>query len=169
MRSSRLRAVGGCRRTLKPTQVDELLLTAKLSGFSPSNGPMQTSWREWRNLHSRTKVTSLASNLTVSVRSCPRTSHGGSISKGQTRSDADSTSRFSSFCSHRLISSGVSVRTVAGRLGHSDASMTFQVYSHFVAATDREAAELIGSFVSSALTKRSAKRPPKRNSSSTRR
>jgi len=76
---------------------------------------------------------------------------------------------FRHFAATRLISSGVSVRTVAGRLGHSNASMTLQVYSHFVAATDREAAELIGSLVSNASTKRSPKpRPRKSNSSSTR-
>jgi integrase len=75
---------------------------------------------------------------------------------------------FRHFAATRLISSGVSVRTVAGRLGHSNASMTLQVYSHFVEATDREAAELIGSLVSNASTKRSTKpRPRKRNSSST--
>jgi hypothetical protein len=46
--------------------------------------------------------------------------------------------------------------------------MTLQVYSHFVQAADREAAEVIGSLVSSASTKRSTKpRPRKRNSSLT--
>ena len=77
---------------------------------------------------------------------------------------------FRHFAATRLISSGVSVRTVAGRLGHSNASMTLQVYSHFVEATDREAAELIGSLVSNASPKRSTKpRPLKRTSSSTQR
>jgi len=64
---------------------------------------------------------------------------------------------FRHFAATRLISSGVSVRTVAGRLGHSNASMTLQVYSHFVEASDREAAEVIGSLVSSTSTQRSTK------------
>jgi integrase len=66
------------------------------------------------------------------------------------------------FAATRLISSGISVRTVAGRLGHSNASMTLQVYSHFVEATDREAAELIGSLVSNASTKQSTKPRPRK-------
>ncbi len=43
-----------------------------------------------------------------------------------------------------LLSSGVDVRTVAGRLGHARASTTLDVYSHFMPAADRAAAELLG-------------------------
>ena len=44
----------------------------------------------------------------------------------------------------RLLSAGVDVRTVAGRLGHRNASTTLNVYSHFVPEADREAAEILG-------------------------
>ena len=37
----------------------------------------------------------------------------------------------------RLLSAGVGVRTVAGRLGHRNAATTLNVYSHFVPETDR--------------------------------
>jgi integrase len=43
----------------------------------------------------------------------------------------------------RLLSAGVDVRTVAGRLGHRNAATTLNVYSHFVPEADRHAAELI--------------------------
>lgn len=44
----------------------------------------------------------------------------------------------------RLIGAGVPVRTVSGRLGHANAATTLNVYSHFLAASDRDAAELLG-------------------------
>jgi integrase len=44
----------------------------------------------------------------------------------------------------RLLSAGVDVRTVAGRLGHRNAVTTLNVYSHFVPQADREAAEILG-------------------------
>ena len=44
----------------------------------------------------------------------------------------------------RLLSAGVDVRTVAGRLGHRNAATTLNVYSHFVPEADREAAEILG-------------------------
>jgi integrase len=44
----------------------------------------------------------------------------------------------------RLLSAGVDVRTVAGRLGHRDAATTLNVYSHFVPEADRQAAEILG-------------------------
>lgn len=43
----------------------------------------------------------------------------------------------------RLLSEGVDVRTVAGRLGHRNAATTLNVYSHFVPEADRQAAEVI--------------------------
>ena len=43
----------------------------------------------------------------------------------------------------RLLSAGVDVRTVAGRLGHRNAATTLNVYSHFVPERDREAAEIM--------------------------
>jgi integrase len=44
----------------------------------------------------------------------------------------------------RLLSSGVDVRTVAGRLGHRNAATTLNVYSRFLAEADREAANVLG-------------------------
>lgn len=43
-----------------------------------------------------------------------------------------------------LIASGADVRTVAGRLGHADATTTLRVYSHFFEARDQEAALALG-------------------------
>jgi integrase len=43
----------------------------------------------------------------------------------------------------RLLTAGVDVRTVAGRLGHRNAATTFKVYSHFVPEADRQAAEVL--------------------------
>lgn len=39
----------------------------------------------------------------------------------------------------RLLSNGIDVRTVAGRLGHRNPSTTLNVYSHFVPESDRDA------------------------------
>ncbi len=44
----------------------------------------------------------------------------------------------------RLLSAGVDVRTVAGRLGHRNPSTTLNVYSHFVPETDQDAADALG-------------------------
>jgi integrase len=44
----------------------------------------------------------------------------------------------------RLLSAGVDVCTVAGRLGHRNPSTTLNVYSHFVPETDQEAADALG-------------------------
>jgi integrase len=43
-----------------------------------------------------------------------------------------------------LIGAGVDVRTVAGRLGHADPTVTVRVYAHAVEERDRAAAELLG-------------------------
>lgn len=43
----------------------------------------------------------------------------------------------------QLITAGVDVRTVAGRLGHASPYTTLGVYSHFQPASDRAAAELL--------------------------
>lgn len=48
------------------------------------------------------------------------------------------------FAATRMLAGGVSVKTVAGRLGHANASMTLNVYSHFLQASDREAADVLG-------------------------
>lgn len=48
------------------------------------------------------------------------------------------------FTATQLIGAGVDVRTVAGRLGHSDPSLTLRVYSHAIEERDRAAAAVIG-------------------------
>jgi integrase len=44
----------------------------------------------------------------------------------------------------QLLAAGVPVRTVSGRLGHANASTTLNVYAHFLEASDREAADVMG-------------------------
>ena len=51
------------------------------------------------------------------------------------------------FSATQLIGAGIDVRTVAGRLGHADASTTLRVYSHVLADRDRAAAEHLGGLV----------------------
>ena len=48
------------------------------------------------------------------------------------------------FTATELIGAGVDVRTVAGRLGHSDPSLTLRVYSHVLQERDRNAADVMG-------------------------
>lgn len=48
------------------------------------------------------------------------------------------------FSATTLIAAGVDVRTVAGRLGHADASTTLRVYAHALEAQDKIAAEVLG-------------------------
>jgi len=56
------------------------------------------------------------------------------------------------FAATRLLAAGVPVRTVSGRLGHADAAMTLNVYAHFLASSDRQAADVVGNLVSGART-----------------
>ncbi|HVM36261.1 MAG TPA: tyrosine-type recombinase/integrase [Actinomycetota bacterium] len=58
----------------------------------------------------------------------------------------------------RLLSAGVDVRTVAGRLGHRNAATTLNVYSHFLVESDREAANVLGQLFDDAV-KRNASPP----------
>lgn len=51
----------------------------------------------------------------------------------------------------RLLGAGVDVRTVAGRLGHRNASTTLNVYSHFLPEADRQAADALGQLFDAAL------------------
>ena len=44
----------------------------------------------------------------------------------------------------QLLAAGVPVRTVSGRLGHANAATTLNVYAHFLEASDRDAAAIIG-------------------------
>lgn len=52
------------------------------------------------------------------------------------------------FAATQMIGAGVDVRTVAGRLGHSDATTTLRVYSHVLPQRDREAAQALGAALS---------------------
>ena len=51
------------------------------------------------------------------------------------------------FVATQLLSAGVDVRTVAGRLGHRNAATTLNVYAHFLERTDRAAADIIGDII----------------------
>ena len=44
----------------------------------------------------------------------------------------------------QLLAAGVPVRTVSGRLGHANPATTLNVYAHFLDASDRQAAGVIG-------------------------
>jgi len=48
------------------------------------------------------------------------------------------------FTATQLIGAGVDVRTVAGRLGHADPSLTLRVYAHVIEERDRAAAAVMG-------------------------
>ncbi len=48
------------------------------------------------------------------------------------------------FAATQMIGGGHDVRTVAGRLGHKDASVTLKVYSHALPERDRDAAAFLG-------------------------
>ncbi len=52
------------------------------------------------------------------------------------------------FAATQALAAGVDVRTVAGRLGHANASMTLDRYSHVIPAADRAAADILGDIVS---------------------
>jgi integrase len=68
------------------------------------------------------------------------------------------------FAATRLMVAGVPVRTFSGRLGHASPATTLSVYSHFVEASDREAAGVMGGLVS--LSKSRTEKKPKQQSSS---
>jgi len=53
------------------------------------------------------------------------------------------------FVATQLLSAGVDVRTVAGRLGHRNAATTLNVYAHFLEGADRAAADVIGNIIAS--------------------
>jgi integrase len=51
------------------------------------------------------------------------------------------------FSASMLIASGRDVHTVAGRLGHFNASTTLRVYAHMVEGRDQDAADYLGSLL----------------------
>ena len=65
-----------------------------------------------------------------------------------------------------LLAAGVSVPTVAGRLGHARSSTTLNVYAHFVAATDHHAAEVLQGLLAGAsrVPEREVEPSPERGS-----
>ena len=60
------------------------------------------------------------------------------------------------FVATRMLAAGVPVPTVSGRLGHANSSTTLNVYSHFLEASDREAAEALGRLLDSTRSVRSS-------------
>jgi integrase len=54
------------------------------------------------------------------------------------------------FAATTMLTEGVDVRTVAGRLGHADARLTLSTYAHFMAAPDAAAAEIMGQLMAPA-------------------
>ncbi|MGH9228427.1 MAG: tyrosine-type recombinase/integrase [Acidimicrobiales bacterium] len=54
------------------------------------------------------------------------------------------------FTATRLLDAGVPVKTVSGRLGHARPATTLNVYAHFIPATDRVAADVIGGLLAPA-------------------
>jgi integrase len=51
------------------------------------------------------------------------------------------------FAATQLVAAGMDIRTVAGRLGHADASVTLKVYSHVLEAKNQEAASIMGALL----------------------
>jgi integrase len=63
----------------------------------------------------------------------------------------------------QLLAAGVPVRTVSGRLGHANAATTLNVYGHFLEASDRQAADVIGGLLATPTRRRndaSSSAPP---------
>jgi integrase len=56
------------------------------------------------------------------------------------------------FTATQLIGAGVDIRTVAGRLGHSDPSLTLRTYAHVLEERDRSAAAVMGRVLGSAIS-----------------
>jgi len=51
------------------------------------------------------------------------------------------------FTATQLVAAGMDIRTVAGLLGHADASVTLKVYSHVLEAKNQEAASIMGTLL----------------------
>ena len=69
------------------------------------------------------------------------------------------------FAATRLIAEGVPVRTVSGRLGHANPSTTLSVYSHFVEASDQDAAGIMGRIMAESKKMRAKDLPAKTKNS----
>ncbi len=64
------------------------------------------------------------------------------------------------FTATQLIGANVDIRTVAGRLGHSDPSVTLRVYSHVIEERDRAAAAVLGNLLRSVPAQTLPPQPP---------
>ncbi len=64
------------------------------------------------------------------------------------------------FAATRMMTAGVPVRTVSGRLGHANPATTLSVYTHFVEASDQEAALVMGNLRTK--SRRSDSKPTKK-------
>ena len=51
------------------------------------------------------------------------------------------------FSATQLLSLGIDVRTVSGRLGHANASTTLDIYAQFVEQSDEKAADALGALL----------------------
>ena len=51
------------------------------------------------------------------------------------------------FSATQLLSLGIDMRTVSGRLGHANASTTLDIYAQFVQAADERAADALGALL----------------------
>ncbi len=51
------------------------------------------------------------------------------------------------FAATQLVAAGMDIRTVAGRLGHADASVTLKVYSHVLESKNHQAASIMGALL----------------------
>lgn len=69
------------------------------------------------------------------------------------------------FAATRLLAAGVPVRTVSGRLGHANAATTHGVYAHFLAESDRVAADVMGRLLSRGPLSTARSGPMKRSAS----
>jgi integrase len=56
------------------------------------------------------------------------------------------------FAATRLLTSGVPVKTVAGRLGHANAATTLNVYAHFLESSDEKAAQVLADLLDASKT-----------------
>ena len=69
------------------------------------------------------------------------------------------------FAATTAIAAGTDVRTVAGRLGHADPSVTLRVYAHALEQRDRELGDLLGEAVLGTKNRQQSKRTLGQNTS----
>ncbi len=57
------------------------------------------------------------------------------------------------FAATQMLTAGVPIKTVAGRLGHANAATTLNVYAHFLESSDQAAAQVLGDLLGSHSSK----------------